>query len=67
MLLIKKYREKAKLSQKELASILGISTAYLCELESGKKSNPNISLVIKMADVLQVSIEELTGGKKPAN
>ncbi len=67
MLLIKKYRVKANLSQKELAKLLGISTAYLCELETGKKRNPSITLMIEIAEILNVSLEELTGTMKPMN
>jgi transcriptional regulator with XRE-family HTH domain len=63
---IKKARKtKAKLlnikfTQADLATKLGVSRSYIGDIEAGRKS-PNLILLNKIADALNVSIDRLTG------
>lgn len=56
---IKKARKNKKLSQRELASKIGISTSYLQQLELGQKTNPSIEIKVKLASELNISVDEL--------
>lgn len=60
---IRELRKKAGIHQNTLAARVGITSAYLCELESEKKKNPNIQLLMSIANELGVSIEALVGKK----
>ncbi len=55
---IKEYRTKNCMTQKELATRIGISQNYLSELENGK-FDIKLSILCKIADVLNVSLFEL--------
>jgi transcriptional regulator with XRE-family HTH domain len=59
MLKIKQYREKAGLTQEQLAKKVGITSVYLCYLENGQKRNPSIPLLRKIAIELNVDIAQL--------
>ena len=52
-------REEAGLSQPELAEAVGLKSAYISHLETGKKKNPSFALVEAMAKVLGVSCADL--------
>lgn len=56
---IKEIREQKHISIYELASKSGLSDSYLGRLESGQRKDPSISTVIKIADALNISIEEI--------
>lgn len=56
---IREVREEKGLKQKELAQKAGITAAYLCDLEKGKKHNPNISLLMRIAEALNVTVTDL--------
>lgn len=56
---IKKYREKAGLTQEQLAEKVGITQVYLCYLENGQKKNPSITLLSKIATALKIDISDL--------
>ena len=58
---IRRYRE---LSQAELARRVGISVAALALIEQGERE-PRLSVALKIAEVLGVTIDELTGRKPP--
>ncbi len=60
---IKKLRIKKGLAQEKLARLADISTATLVKIESGVAKEPTITTIIKIADALDVSIDELTGRK----
>lgn len=55
---IKFYRTKRKLTQKELAEIVNISESHLQNIEYGS-AKPNVELALKIADSLNVTVEEL--------
>ena len=58
---IKKYRLKLKLSQEELARKAEITYSTLIKLESGGNDNPTAKTLIKLADVFNVSVDDLLG------
>jgi putative transcriptional regulator len=60
---IKKYRQKAGLSQDQLARKAGIPYSTFLKIESGYTPNPSVLAVVSIADALGVSIDELVGRK----
>lgn len=56
---IKEYRKKKKMSAKELASLVGISTGYLSHLEKGTRSNPSTEIMKKIANELEESVLDI--------
>jgi transcriptional regulator with XRE-family HTH domain len=61
-------REQAGISQRQLASRVGIHHSYLARLESGETANPAAELLQKIADVLEISSADLFAfiGVKPS-
>ena len=59
-----KFRKEKELTQEGLARKANISYHTLIKLESGAISNPKIETVVKLADALMVSTDELVGRKK---
>lgn len=59
---IKTAREQLKLSQREMAKQMGISSSYFSEIESGKKK-PGAEFLIKMACLFNISSDYLLHGK----
>lgn len=59
---IKKMRENKHFNQKELAEQAEISRAMISRIEKGIKK-PSLELTIRLADVLDCSIDELVGRK----
>lgn len=55
---IKSYRTEAKLTQAELANQLGVSTNVIGHWEKGR-TEPNLDTLLKLCDILQVSLDEL--------
>lgn len=60
MVRIKEIRNGCNISQKQLAAYLGISQGNLCDWEKGR-SQPDIDMLIKIADYLEVSVDNLIG------
>lgn len=58
---IQYYRQKAKLSQHELADKVNVTRNYLSLIENGKKL-PSFKLIIKLAQELDVTPSALFGG-----
>ena len=60
-------REQAGISQRHLASRVGIHNSYLARLESGENNNPAAELLQQIADVLEISSTDLLAfiGVKP--
>lgn len=56
---IKLFRQKRKLTQKELAEKAGIDLFTLSKIETGATSNPSIETIIKIAKALDVSVNHL--------
>lgn len=55
---IKAVRFEKKLSQRQLASLAGISNTYLSDIEVGR-TNPSLKTLQKLADALAVDIKDL--------
>ena len=53
------YRKLKNLTQVELATLVGISTSYLGEIERGTKQGAPISIYWKIAAALDVKFEKL--------
>jgi HTH-type transcriptional regulator, competence development regulator len=58
---IKTLREEKGLSQKALATRIGVSDAYITMLETGKRKNPSLDILKKLAKALGVPVTELLG------
>lgn len=57
---IQKLRKEHEWTQEELANRLGVSRAALGNYEREKRE-PDIDILIKMADTFKISIDELVG------
>jgi len=60
---IKKKRKLEKLTQDKLARLANIPYNTLVKIESGKSNNPTVETLLKLADALKTSIDELVGRK----
>jgi transcriptional regulator with XRE-family HTH domain len=60
-------RERAGISQRHLASRVGIHNSYLARLENGETANPAADLLQRIADILEISSADLLAfiGVKP--
>lgn len=56
---LKKLREAKGLSQEKLARLADVANNTIVKIESGKNSNPTLDTVKKIAEVLDVSIDDL--------
>jgi transcriptional regulator with XRE-family HTH domain len=56
---IKYYREKQHMSKSELSRKIGVSPAYITKLENGEKTNPSMSVLMKLSTALGISIYDL--------
>lgn len=57
-------RAQQKISQKELAELLGVSRQAVSKWESGQSSPDTLNL-IRLAEVLDTEVEYLATGRKP--
>ncbi len=60
---IKKLRKQKQLSQDRLARLADIPYNTLVKIESGKSNNPTFETLLKLANALKISIDELVGRK----
>lgn len=51
---LKELRKAKQLTQCELAASVGVTQAYICALEGGRRKNPSINVIRKIAIVLDV-------------
>jgi transcriptional regulator with XRE-family HTH domain len=56
---IRSIRQEAGLSQKDLAAVVGIDQSYLSMIESDQRRNPGTRIVARLAQALQVSMDDL--------
>lgn len=56
---IKTHRNERKISQRALAKASGVSFAYIQQLEKGLKKNPSLDILNKIADALDITLDEL--------
>lgn len=62
-----KLRKQKGWSQEKLATVSGISYNTLIKLERGGIVNPKIETVVKLAEALNVSLDDLVGRKPPGS
>lgn len=58
---IKELRKEKGYTFAKLSELSGISTGRLSDLATGKRNNPTMDTLIKLADALSVSLDELVG------
>ncbi len=56
---IKKLREQRGMSQRDLAECVHVSGAYIAMLETGKRKNPSLAMLKRLAKALKVKVAEL--------
>ncbi len=61
---LKEYRKKQALSQEQLAKNAEITYTTLIKIESGRNTNPTLKTIVRIADALGVSLDELIGREK---
>jgi len=59
-LIIKERRKALGMSQEALANKLGVSKVAICWYETGERT-PTMENFLKLADILDLSLDELTG------
>ena len=60
--MLKKFRKQNRITQRSLAEALHISQTSVSKYERGE-SEPDLEMVIKMADFFGVTIDEFIRGK----
>ena len=53
------YLKRQRMSQYELAKRVGIRDGQITDMKKGRSKNPSFKLICKIADVLNVSTEDL--------
>jgi transcriptional regulator with XRE-family HTH domain len=61
---IKRIRKKNGFTQEKLARLANISNNTLVKIEMGMAKEPTITTIQKLADALDISIDELVGRKR---
>ena len=56
---VKKLREKLGISQEKLARLADVSNNTVINIEAGKQNNPTIETLKKVANALQVGVDDL--------
>lgn len=56
---IKEIRKKKNITVYKLSKMTGIARTYLLELENNKKFNPSLATIYKIANALEVKIDDL--------
>ncbi len=60
---IKRFRKKNRLSQGKLAKLADVTLTTLVKIESGANDNPTIKTLKKIADALEVTVDDLLENK----
>lgn len=60
---LKELRKSNNLSMDKLGKEINMSSGEISDIENGKKKDPRISTLIKIADYFDVSLDELIGRK----
>lgn len=56
---VRQYREKAKLTQEQLAEKSGVSRATISSLENGTAKTTNTDTLVKLANALGTKVSKL--------
>jgi transcriptional regulator with XRE-family HTH domain len=59
--MLKERREEMGLTRDQLAKKAKVTTAYVSMMESGKRKNPSLDVLRKLAKALGVPVTELLG------
>lgn len=51
--------KKKNMTVYRIAKLTGLSQSYVWEIFKGKKANPGIEIIKKIASVLEISLDEL--------
>jgi transcriptional regulator with XRE-family HTH domain len=62
---LRAFREERQLTQARLAELLGVSPRVYNRWEKGV-TKPHFDTVVRLADILQVTLDELAGRKEPS-
>ena len=60
---LKQLRKKAGWSQQKLAEKASLSYNVITKIEQGVAKRPSIQTMVKLADALEISLDELVGRK----
>ena len=60
MINLRELREKKKITQEKLGDMLGVSQCSISLWESGKV-NPDVTILIKLSEILSCTADELLG------
>ncbi len=60
---IKRFRKKNRLSQDKLAKLADVTLTTLVKIESGANDNPTIKTLKKIADALEITVDDLLENK----
>ena len=63
---IRKLREDNKMTQEELAYMIGSSSAYICNVELGKKK-PSLQMLSEIADAMNLTVNDFLYDRKPSD
>ena len=58
---VKRYRKALGLSQEKLAQESGVTYSTLTKIESGVNQNPKVKTLLRLADTLGVTVNDLLG------
>ena len=58
---LKRLREARGLSQAELALASGLARQRVWEYEQGRRDNPSLDRLVKLADALDCTLDQLAG------
>ncbi len=61
---LKELRLTKGLSMEQLGNELNMSSGLISDIENGKKNNPKLKTLIKLADYFDISIDELVGRER---
>lgn len=56
---IDRIKQAKNLSYEDIAKECGVTATYVYQLAKGKRKNPNVNIISKIANFLGVTIEEL--------
>jgi transcriptional regulator with XRE-family HTH domain len=59
--MVARLRKQQRVTQLQLARRVGVSEAYICQLETGARTNPSLTTLKKLAKALDVTLAELVG------
>jgi transcriptional regulator with XRE-family HTH domain len=58
---VRKLRQQHKMSQQELARLVGVNQSFISKMESGEQTNPNAETLKRLARALGCTTDYLVG------